>query len=440
MGKKLSATIILLLLGWAGCSRPATPAAVNSSARGGADGTHGGNGDGAAPLATTDSEKEFAPVRFAVGSSARDIPFETNANKIYLPVSINGGGPFWFILDNGAAFDVIDRRRAETLNLPLSEIGEVSGAGEQRVSMAVVSDVKMSLAGVEFGAPRVNVIPVSDSIERFEGRAVDGLLGCDFFRRFVVEIDYATGRISLHDPRAYAYAGRGEAIPLEINEGHAYVSATLTAPGGERLNARFLVDTGFRLGLVLAAPFVEERGLRRTFPRAKPAMPVVGVGGESPGDVARAAGLQLGRYQLASPVVMLSRARSGVLSGDGFGGIIGADVLRRFKVVFDYSRQRMFVEPAANYSEPFGFDQSGLLLRTEARGFGVYRVMEESPAAEAGLRESDVIEAVDGRPAASYTLEQLRRMLMGPEGRVYELSVSRGGLSMKMTLKLRRMI
>ena len=440
MDKKLSATIILLLIVGANCSRPAPLAAVNSSAQGDASVRRGGNEDGAAPLTAADAEKGFAQVRFDSGSSAYDIPFETNANKIYLPVRINGGGPFWLILDSGAAFDVIDRRRAEALGLALSEAGEVSGAGERSVSMAVASDVKMSLAGVEFGAARVNVIPVGDSIERFEGRAVDGLLGQDFFQRFVVEIDYAAGRISLHDPRAYAYAGRGEAIPLEMDGGHAYVSATLTAPGGGRHAARFLVDTGFRLGLVLAAPFVEERGLRRAFPKALPATPVVGVGGESPGDVARAAGLQLGRYQLASPVVTLSRARSGVLSGGGFAGILGADVLRRFKVVFDYSRRRMFVEPAANYSEPFGFDQSGLLLRTDARGFGVYRMMEGSPAAEAGLRESDVIDAVDGRPASSYSLEQLRQMFMGPEGSVHELSVGRDGVSTKTTLKLRRMI
>lgn len=412
MGKKLSVTIIFLLIVVAGCSHPATPAAVNAS----------------------------APVEFAAGASARDIPFETNANKIYLPVSINGSGPFWFILDSGAAFDVIDRRRAEALSLSLKEVGEVGGAGERRVSMAIASDVKMKLAAVEFGAPRVNVIPVSDSIEKFEGRAVDGLLGFDFFQRFVVEIDYAAGRISLHDPRTYTYAGRGEAIPLEFDDGHIYVSATLTAPGGERHTARFLVDTGFRLGLILAAPFVEERDLRRAFPQAKPATPLVGVGGESPGDVARATSLQLGRYQLASPVVTLSHARGGVLSGDGFGGIIGADVLRRFKVVFDYSRRRMFVEPAANYAEPFGFDQSGLLLRTDARGFGIYRIMEGSPAAEAGLRESDVIEAVNGKPAASYSLEQIRRMFMGPEGSVHELSVGRDGLSTKKRLKLRRVI
>ena len=428
MGKRLSVAVILLAVAWAGCSRPAARAPVSPPAQGVADGRRGVDEGGA------------ERVRFDSGSSARDIPFETNANKIYLPVRVNGGGPFWFILDSGAAFDVLDRRRAEALGLALVESGQVGGAGERAVSMAVAPDVRMSLAGVEFGAPRVNVIPVADSIAAFEGRGVDGLLGYDFFQRFVVEIDYASGRISLHEPRSYAYAGRGDAVPLEIDDGHAYVDAELIAPGGARHAGRFLVDTGFRAGLVLAAPFVEERGLRREFPNALSATPMVGVGGESPSDVARAAGLRLGRYRLASPVVTLARAQSGVLSGGGFAGILGADVLRRFKVVFDYSRRRMYVEPAANYADPFGYDESGLLLRTDARGFAVHKVMGGSPAAGAGLRESDVIEAVDGRAASDYSLEQLRRMFMGPEGSVHELSVRRGDLSLKVTLKLRRMI
>lgn len=412
LSKRLAGTLMLLILAAAGCGRPAATAPAGPPAQGDA----------------------------GRGAGARETAFETNANKVYLPVRLNGAGPFWFILDSGAAFDVLDSGRARALGLALAEGEEVRGAGQSSVDVAVASDVKLSLAGVEFAAPRVNVIPIGDWIASFEGRSVDGLLGHDFFQRFVVEIDYAAGRVRLHDPHAHRYAGRGESIPLEIERGHAYVKAALTAPNGERHEGRFLVDTGFRLGLVLAVPYVEERGLRRAFPAARRATPVVGLGGESPADVARAAGLQLGSYRLASPVVTLSRAERGVLSGRGFAGILGADVLRRFKIFFDYPGRRMIVEPAANYAEPFGYDQSGLLLRADARGLSVHRVMEGSPASEAGLRESDVVEAVDGRPAASYTLEQFRRMFMGPEGSTHEFRVNRNGLPLKATLKLRRMI
>ena len=199
MGKRLSLAIILLASVWAGCSPHAASDGVRAQR--------------ALPPA---ADAGIEQVRFASGSSAYDIPFETNANKIYLPARINGAGPFWLILDSGAAFDVLDRARADALGLALDETGEVNGAGERKVSLAVASDVKVNLVGVEFSSARLNVVPVSDSIAEFEGRGVDGLLGHDFFERFVVEIDYAAGRISLHDPRAYTYAGRGEAHLLRV--------------------------------------------------------------------------------------------------------------------------------------------------------------------------------------------------------------------------------
>ena len=41
----------------------------------------------------------------------------------------------------------------------------------------------------------------------------------------------------------------------------------------------------------------------------------------------------------------------------------------------------------------------------------VNEVLAHSPAAEAGMREEDVLTAIDGRPAAEFTLEQTRALL-----------------------------
>src|SRR5438876_9798457 len=57
---------------------------------------------------------------FASGSSSRDIPFQLNANKIYLSLRVNNQGPLSFILDSGAAFDVLDEERAKALGVKWS--------------------------------------------------------------------------------------------------------------------------------------------------------------------------------------------------------------------------------------------------------------------------------------------------------------------------------
>src|SRR5262249_51996608 len=159
----------------------------------------------------------------------------------------------------------------------------------------------------------VEVIPISSAISFSEGLRVDGLLGYDFFTRFVVVIDYAAHRVSAYDPQAYQYRGRGEIIPLEIVRGNILVSASLKIAGRKPIPGKFLVDTGWRSALSLNTPFVEAQRLLATT-RTINATTGVGIGGPGIDAVGRIEGLQLGRYGITNPVANFSRDRNGVLS------------------------------------------------------------------------------------------------------------------------------
>ncbi len=73
----------------------------------------------------------------------------------------------------------------------------------------------------------------------------------------------------------------------------------------------------------------------------------------------------------------------------------------------------MILEPNRDISNPEEYDMSGMLLideGTDFKTFKVKRVIDNSPATLAGLREGDIISAVDGKPTSNLTLEQLRQM------------------------------
>ena len=82
------------------------------------------------------------------------------------------------------------------------------------------------------------------------------------------------------------------------------------------------------------------------------------------------------------------------------------------------------------FPEAFHVDMSGLDLAAEGADLRTYRVrvvLDGTPASAAGVRVGDLLVAIDGRPAASYDLDQIARTLREP-GRDVELTLQRDGV------------
>ncbi len=90
---------------------------------------------------------------------------------------------------------------------------------------------------------------------------------------------------------------------------------------------------------------------------------------------------------------------------------MGAGVLKRFNIIFDYGRQQLIFTKNANDAQPDSFDRAGMWLNLAEGGFEVMDVYAGSPAAEAGIKVGDRIVAVDSQPAANLTLPALRLRL-----------------------------
>jgi membrane-associated protease RseP (regulator of RpoE activity) len=142
-----------------------------------------------------------------------------------------------------------------------------------------------------------------------------------------------------------------------------------------------------------------------------------GIGGPSQHDLGRAARLELGRFSLDSVLTIYRRPGPGAISAAGTLGNIGAQILSRFTVTFDFPHQRVILEPNARLAERFEYDMVGMGLRARGAAFDTVEVawlVPNGPAAEAGLQTGDVIDTVDGMPVGSLGLEALRERLRHP--------------------------
>jgi hypothetical protein len=162
-----------------------------------------------------------------------EIPFRLVENAIWLEVRVNNSRPLNFILDTAATTDVVNRRVAEELNLPLFAMRtRPNVAGDGVTSVAFAPDVQIAVGDANYLNPRIGVVPL-DSISRTFGEVFDGALGYDLLSRWVVTIDYQQHKLVLHSNAAFDYRGSGLTIPLRPSSGAPIATGTLVLDGNE---------------------------------------------------------------------------------------------------------------------------------------------------------------------------------------------------------------
>jgi hypothetical protein len=390
--------------------------------------------------AQTETKESFG-CQITSGRSTPPIPVKLVDNVPYLPVRIGGSHLFDFILDSGARNSTrVNENIARALELSLGKKFQSGGAGEKLVDIYQINDLKYELPGLKFAAKNAFTVPF-DWMSPHWGRRLEGLVGGDLISCAVTEIDYVEKKICFHDQKTFEYQGKGEAIPIDV-EGWAFVEAKIFLFGKEDpVSARLMLDTGLRI-TSFNSPFVKDNGLIEQSPQTVEAMTGFGFGGESRGIIGRVKAIQIGNIIIENPVVDFSQDAKGALATDEYSGIIGAEILCRFNVVFDYARKQVFLEKNAHFNRPFEFDMSGIRIVSEGENFRthkVFRLIENSPAATAGLKEGDEIVKIDGRSSSEFTQEEMKKILMR-EGKNVTLTIKRDGNLLSVTFRLRRLV
>jgi len=372
------------------------------------------------------------------------IPFELVTGHIVLKAKVNNSRPLSFVLDTGATPAIIRLDRAKELDLQLhGKVGTGgAGAGAERRFGAFVRDATFTipeLAG--FSQPVTVALPLMNLAPSF-GQEIDGIIGTEFIKSFVVELDYDARLINLHDKDKFTYSGKGESVPIRFNsDGHPTIEAEVTPLGSNPIKGDFMLDTGAGQALTLCSPIVTKHHLLNQNLKTIKVIGAAGAGGEISGQISRVSELKIGSFQIKSPITMFSEDKAGAFANPAFVGNIGGQIASRFRMFLDYTNHRIIFEPSATFAKPFDRAFSGLALRAEGmdyRTFRVKQVLENSPASEAGFEKDDVIVAIDGTPAAEFTLTRLQQMFERPNS--YKLTVNRGKQSLQMTLTPRRLV
>jgi hypothetical protein len=338
-------------------------------------------------------------------------PFLYGSKAVLVKVAIDDAPPADFILDTGASLTVLDRSYASSIKLAPEGNASVEGiaaAGEMQFarvgSIALAGSEGSSAALHEF---RVALVDLAEGAEITLWRKPAGLLGADFLSRFVVEIDYDSLIVTLHDPARFRYQGRGAGIPFELHEGIPVVEMTLD----EDCSGKFLVDVGNSFHFTVHGSSVRSCGLFGEKERQEVEVMGGGIGGGFVSTLCRLDSLRIGPYTCREPVAALALHTQGSIGSKDFAGNIGNSLLERFRCTFDYARHTLYLEPGQRFAERERVSRFGAMLARVGNSVLAGTIMHGSAAYEAGLRWDDKITAIDGKPLDRWTRDEIDRVL-----------------------------
>jgi PDZ domain-containing protein/aspartyl protease len=361
------------------------------------------------------------------------VPFELRGDFAIVNVEINGH-PTRLILDSGSGALALDSVTADGVQVEMSMFAHGSAIGtgapvrigsarEVRVGKAYLPGVRVAV--VNMGAVQARV-----------GYDVHGTLGFELFNRYVVDLDYRARTMTLSEPSEFTYRGPGTEVPISIERNVPVTSASIVTRRNGTIPVRLTLDLGSSTWAVrLSSQVVRAHDLEHDTVTVQGVFGV-GVDGVTQGSLMRMPELRLGALTIQRPSVALSHAVGESAPTDG---TVGASIFSRARVIFDYSRSRVIIEPRGRLDLADSVDASGMTLALDAppaNGVSVVYVTAGSAAADAGVRAGDRILAIDAKPAASLSVADMRRLLRAA-GTTSVVTVRRGTTAIDVRLHLR---
>jgi hypothetical protein len=169
-----------------------------------------------------------------------------------------------------------------------------------------------------------------------------------------------------------------------------------------------------------------------------------GLGGVIAGKIGRVAGVDLGKYDVRNVVANFPDPNSymdtlKMSRSVKRNGAIGGEILSRFRVTFDFPKENLYLQKNTAFKKKFYYNMSGLTIKAKGSrldNFEVTDVREKSPADVAGIKPGDLVETINGIPAASLDLNQMNSFFNVKPGKRISLNVNRDGMRMRKEFRL----
>ena len=379
--------------------------------------------------------------KFQTNRKQQTITFSLVKNLIIIPIYINGKGPFDFILDTGVnPMIVTDSTLKESLKVPYVRNIKIGGYGNFDGIDAFLGKTTVTVGEAE--GENIPTVFLKDdvlSLSGHVGKKIYGLIGYNFFNSFVIKVNYRFKTIKFTSPEK-KIKPRGEKISFELIENKPYISVTAQQEGFGSKTLKALVDCG-------ASHAISFESLNSN-PFPKPPVTIQanlgnGLTGPIKGEMGRIISLKIGDFTFKEVLANYPEYHIDSAINRARNANLGADILSRFDITYDYKNLCMYIKKGDRFSQPFEHDMAGIELYIESGPPSrtiISRIEPESPAELVGLKEGDEITAINFKKIDDYPMGEIGNIFKAKNGYSVIVEVWRDKTFLFKLLKLKKRI